>query len=187
MHHDDTKYDETDSVGGSLIRLNFREWIMAPQYEYLNNAPAGETETCDLLSPDGVALERHALNGRTVQRFINTAFSNLDDFKKNLVAKELLFFHIFEGSPNKGVLGLLAECEENERVLLLDVAIDKGFLKNTPITVIVTADRQFMSKPLAELRGLGAWAKETFFGFEDNEAAFGSFISKARAFAHADR
>jgi hypothetical protein len=186
MNHEDAEIDETETVGGSMIRLNFREWTMAPQFEYLNGTPTSETETCDTLTPDAVAVERHALKGGNAKRFISTAFSSFEEFKKRAV-KELVFFHVFEGNPSAAVQKLLSTCQENECILLLDVGNDRGFLKNTPIKVSVTADSHPVSKPLGDLRGLGAWAKGMNFGFEENEAAFESFISTARAFAHANR
>jgi hypothetical protein len=176
--------DETEGAGGPMIRLNFREFTLAPEFEHLKDAPIGEFETCDTITPDAVALERRGLQARMPNNFVNTKFSSLDEFKNSLVRNELLFFHIFEEHPNNRLLQLLSHCADNERVLLLDVAKDTGFLRNTPITVDITANRTFASRPLAELRGLGAWAKGTFFGFEENEAEIGSFVSKARAFAH---
>jgi hypothetical protein len=69
-------------------------------------------------------------------------------------------------------------------VLLMDVAEDRGFLTGTPITVDITQNRQFISRPLAECRGVGAWAKGTLFGFEPDEKEMEAFVAKARAFAH---
>ncbi len=181
MNDNQSKHDETESVGGPMIRLQFAEWIMTPQFAYLDDAPLSEAETCETLSPDAVALERHEVRHQNETRFTFATFASFDEFKHNLVAKELLFFHVFHGTPSDDVLRLLSEGKENERVLLLDVAKDRGFLNGTPITV--TSDRKFVSKPLAEMRGVGAWAKGAFFGFEEKIGEIASFISKARAFA----
>jgi hypothetical protein len=184
MSNGDATHDEAGAAGGPMIRLNFREFVLAPEFAQMKDAPLGEFETCDTISSDAVALERRGLQPWLPNNFLNTEFASLDEFKNSLARNELLFFHIFEKHPNNRVLQMLSQCADNERVLLLDVANDTGFLKNTPITVDITADRRIISRPLAELRGLGAWAKGTLFGFEDNEAEIGSFVSRARAFAH---
>jgi hypothetical protein len=182
MRNGDSNHDEAEALGGPMIQLKFREFALAPEFAHLKDAPMGEFETCDTITSDAVMLARRGLQFRRPS-FVNTEFASLDEFKNYTVRNELLFFHVFEDCPNHRILQLLSECADNERVLLLDVANDTGFLKNTPITVEITADRRFISRPLAELRGLGAWAKGTLFGFEENEAEIGSFVSKARAFA----
>ena len=92
----------------------------------------GEVETCDTVSPEAVALERRDWNRRKARRFLSTSFSSLDDFKKTS-AKQLLFFHVFEGHPSEAILSVLSEFAADERVVLLDVCKDRGFLKSTPI------------------------------------------------------
>ena len=114
----------------------------------------------------------------------NASFASLDAFKTVLGDARLIFFHVFEGEPEANVLRLLDASSHDELLLLLDVGNDEGFLASTPITVEITEPpRQFRSKPLIELRGLGAWAKGTLFDFETNSDRFSDFIKKARAFA----
>ena len=182
MSHDDTDHDQTESVGATMIRLNLSEWELAPEFKHLKDAPIGEFEACETISDEAAIMERRARPARASRSFIRATFSNFEEFKKEASANEPLFFLVFEKRPNDTVLKLLAEHADCERVLLLDVAEDRGFLKNTPITVDGTPAREVLSKPLAELRGIGAWARGTFLGFEVNEAAMASFISRVCAF-----
>ncbi|MCA9032935.1 MAG: hypothetical protein KDA66_19105, partial [Planctomycetaceae bacterium] len=85
----------------------------------------------------------------------HAAFTSLDDFKAVLGDAQLIFFHVFQNEPEVSLLRLFEASSKNELILLLDVEQDRGFLKGTPVTVEITnAPRQFLSKPLIELRGL---------------------------------
>ena len=185
MKRDESKYDETESIGGPMIRLTFSEWILAPRFAYLKDAPMAECETCDTISAEGAALERRNISGQGVKRFINTTFATFGDFKKSAAHVKLVFFHIFEGRPSKAVLKLLSACEDIHTALLLDVGNDLGFLRNTLMSV--NGNGKTVAKTWSEFRGLGAWANGEVFGFEENEAEMASFVAKARAFSQARR
>jgi hypothetical protein len=112
-----------------------------------------------------------------------TSFASLEEFKESLVKGELLFFHVFERVPSAWVLNTLADGREGERLLLLDVNEDRGFLAATPITVEIRPDGSMPTRPLIELRGLGAWGRGTLYGFEQDAARISEFVVKARKFA----
>ena len=109
MTHDHSRYDETDSLGAPMIRLNFREWEYAPQFEYLKEAPTSEGESCETIGPDAIAIERQDVKSRFTNRFIKATYSGFDEFKKNLENNELLFFHIFSHQASSFVLKLLSQ------------------------------------------------------------------------------
>ena len=114
----------------------------------------------------------------------SASFTSLDDFKTVLGDARLIFFHVFAGEPEVSILRLFEASSQDELLLLLDVEQDRGFLKGTPVTVEITdAPRQFLSKPLNELRGFGAWAKGTLIDFEVDSNRYSDLIKKAREFA----
>ncbi|MBI1832733.1 MAG: hypothetical protein HYR84_14930 [Planctomycetes bacterium] len=187
MPHNDTNRDETESNGGAIIHLRFDEFAIAPQFAIMRDAPHADFDTCDTLAPDMQRMELFAMPAGGKRRFVRTAFATLEEFKEQLVSGELLFFHVFELQPEKTVLSLLNSHEDNERVLLFDALQDGGFLATTPVVVEITQDSPFISKSLAELRGLGAWAKGSLFGFETDVSRMASFIARAREFGHPPR
>lgn len=114
----------------------------------------------------------------------SVSLKSFDDFKTLLGDATLVFFHVFEREPESSVLKHFEAPSHDELLLLLDVKADEGFLAHTPVTVEVTdAPRQFLSKPLIQLRGLGAWAKGTLVDFETHPDRLQDLIRKARLFA----
>ncbi len=45
------KKDETESNGGLMIRLDLREFEIAPEFAHLKDAPVADFETCTELLP----------------------------------------------------------------------------------------------------------------------------------------
>lgn len=112
------------------------------------------------------------------------SFTSLDDFKTVLGTARLIFFHVYEGEPAVSILRHFEASSQDELLLMLDVEQDKGFLNGTPVTTEITeTPRQFVAKPLNELKGLGAWAKGTLVDFEVDSNRYSDLIQRARAFA----
>lgn len=117
-------------------------------------------------------------------QFRSVSFKSFDDFKSVLGDARLIFFHVFEGEPESSILQHFEAPSQGELLLLFDVERDEGFLARTPVTVEITdAPRRFLSKPLIQLRGLGAWAKGTLVDFELHSDRYPELIRKARLFA----
>ena len=95
----------------------------------------------------------------------------------------LLYFHVFETTPNEQVLLALQSCGEGEKVILLDITEDSGFLAQTQVTVEITQVHQFISKPLSQVCGVGAWAKGTLVDFVQDTNGIPELMHKARRFA----
>ena len=134
----------------------------------------------------GRATPRQLDRKKIMKKNQRVAFSSIDQFKKTLGEAKLVFFHVFDSESNPNLLSLFATSTDDEILLLMDTREDQGFLASTPIVVQVTAPpRQFISKALLGMRGIGAWAKGTFFGFEESEENFAAFLDNARSFAFA--
>ncbi|MFO0968584.1 MAG: hypothetical protein U0793_23760 [Gemmataceae bacterium] len=113
---------------------------------------------------------------------LDTSLGSLDELKEQAKSAKIVYFHVFDSAPDSLITELLASTRPDEHLLLLDVNADRGFLSNTPITLYITSDRQFISKPLVQLRGLGAWARGVLVGFETRPDQWREFIKKCRAF-----
>lgn len=170
---------DTESVGAPMIRLNFREWELAPQFEPLKNVRGADFETCDTISPDSALLDRRGLQTHFPRKFLKAAFSNLDELRRAFGGGQLVFFHVFKGQPNMSLLKVLAHCLRDEPVLLLDVAQDGGMLRDTPVNGALSTG-QVRLTPLVNLRGVGAWADGAVIGFEEQDAQVPAFVAATR-------
>ncbi|MBL8797844.1 MAG: hypothetical protein JNM56_28360 [Planctomycetia bacterium] len=111
------------------------------------------------------------------------AFRDMDEFREFAARFPVLYFHVFEGSPDDQTIAAFKKCGDDEALVLLDVADDLGFLDQTQVTVEVTRDHQFVSKPLRLLRGVGAWAKGTLVDFAQDTAGIAGMIQLAQRFS----
>jgi len=81
------------------------------------------------------------------------------------------------------MLDALGNCGDDEALLLLNVAEDQGFLRQTQVTTEITQDHRFISKPLCDLGGLWAWAKGTLIDFCEDHFGVERVIQNGRRFA----
>jgi hypothetical protein len=100
-------------------------------------------------------------------------------------AATLVYYHVFYRDLDADLIASLLEsdCEPDEALILLDIAEDRGFLKQTDVTVDITPDRVFVTRKMAERPGLGAWAKGTFVGFVTKPCDVPDFVEHSRRFA----
>lgn len=117
---------------------------------------------------------------------LETSLASLDELKEQAKSAKIVYFHVFDLAADPLVKELWASARPGETLLLLDVNADRGFLSSTPITIEITSDRQFISKPLVQLRGLGAWARGVLIGFETNPMQWRDLLIKSRNFAFAN-
>jgi hypothetical protein len=110
------------------------------------------------------------------------SFKNTESFRKYACQSPILYFHIFRKTPNESLLSVL-QPSEMERVILLDVEEDLGFLTGEHVTIDVTSDHKFVSKPLSQTSGLGAWAKGVLVDYVDAACLIPDLIKKSRRFA----
>lgn len=111
------------------------------------------------------------------------AFRNLDEFRSYASGFRLLCFHVFRGVPDDAMMKSLPPLEDGEQFILLNANEDQGFLTTTPVTVEITSDRHFLSRPLLELTGIGTWGKGTLYGFSSDHNYINEMVEKARKFA----
>jgi hypothetical protein len=172
--NDDSNFDQTESVGGTMIRLNLREWELPPELEHLRSAPMADFETCDTVSEEYVALERLYSRGPR-KKFLKTSFASAEKLNEYLAKNEFIFFHVFNHEPGDHVLKLLAQHSERERLFLFDAAQDAGFLRSVPVP-----RGQTESASLVDLRGIGAWANGALIGIEERVEEMAAFMERAR-------
>jgi hypothetical protein len=72
MSNGGATHEEAEAAGGPMIRLNFCEFVLAPEFAHLKDAPIGEFETCDTITSDAAALERRGLQSGMPENFVNT-------------------------------------------------------------------------------------------------------------------
>lgn len=119
---------------------------------------------------------------------VEASLESFDDFSLHLRARMLVFFHVYEVDCPEVGEALETATPRDERLLRLDVHSDRGFLANTVITVdILRPSREFVQRPLLELRGLGAWTKGTMVFFESDPEKWPVAVEKACAFAFPGR
>jgi len=98
-------------------------------------------------------------------------------------AGRLVYYYVFNGTPDQRMIDALAACGPDEALVLLDVAEDRGFLKQTNVTVDITPDHEFITRKMAERPGLGGWAKGAFLEFVTDPADVPRLIEYSRCFA----
>lgn len=89
---------------------------------------------------------------------------------------------MFKAEPDVQVLSALSAVRKSEKVALLAIDEDAGFLANTFFTD-VTADRKFLSFPFSEKPGVFAWAKGTLIDFTEDTSRIPDLMEHARRFA----
>jgi hypothetical protein len=52
VNNDKIEFDECESVGAPMIRIKLTEFILAPEFQYLNDARMGESETSPIPEKD---------------------------------------------------------------------------------------------------------------------------------------
>lgn len=110
------------------------------------------------------------------------SFGNLAEFREFAKRFPVVYFHVFEGTPSLDVLEGFRCCREDEELICLDVAEDRGFLAETKVTVEISKDHQFVSKPLAEVRGFGAWVKGNLVDIHQDVNCIPDLLQRARRF-----
>jgi hypothetical protein len=112
------------------------------------------------------------------------SFANLQEFREYAWnAARLVYYYVFDGTPNQRIIDSLAGCGPDEALVLLDVAEDRGLLRQTDVTVDITPDREFVTRKMAEYPGLGAWAKGTSVRFVTDPSDVPSLVEYSRRFA----
>ena len=114
---------------------------------------------------------------KTIER---RSFATFEDFREFARGVRLLFFHVFAGQPDPDVLDALSTWSPHETLLLLEVGEDQGFLRKTLITPEVRLGQIPVSKPLSQMRGLGAWANGTIVGFTEDPILFDKIVRTGR-------
>jgi hypothetical protein len=114
----------------------------------------------------------------------DASFRAFDEFSTILGEFKLIFYHIFDTEPDQKLVRFFESSSYDEILLLFNIKKDKGFLAKTQITVEITPPpREFISRPLIELLGLGSWAKGTPYGSESDETKYLDLINESRTFA----
>ena len=108
------------------------------------------------------------------------AFADFEGFRVYTQAYRLVFFHVFTGQPDPQVYDALSTWSPHEALLLLEVNEDQGFLRQTLIAAELTKGKNAASRPLVELRGLGAWADRAIVGFTEDPALFEKIVRDGR-------
>lgn len=116
---------------------------------------------------------------KTIER---RAFANFDEFRQHVQEFRLVFFHVFDATPDQRVLDEFGTYSAHELVVLLDVREDKGFLGQNLIGIDITRDKRTVSKPLIEMRGLGAWAKGRVICATEDPTLFDDVVRTARQY-----
>ena len=96
------------------------------------------------------------------------SFLNEAEFREYAGKTALMYFHVFSGSPDQGMMDALSECGPEEALVLLDVEEDRGFLKEAGL------DKRC---------GLGAWTKSAFIDFTDTVEGVLDVVRNGRRFA----
>lgn len=110
------------------------------------------------------------------------AFSTFVEFRTYAQMFRVLFFHVFSGQPDKRVLDEFSTYNAHEALLLFDVGDDLGFLQDNLISIDLTRDGKPVSKPLIEMRGLGAWAKGKVVCATEDPEFFDDVVRTTRRF-----
>ena len=108
------------------------------------------------------------------------SFACFEEFRECAKQVRLLFFHVYTGQPDPLVFEALSTWSPNEALLLMDVDEDRGFLRNTIAPSSITKDKTAPSRPLIELRGLGAWADRSIVGFTEIPDLFDHIVRQGR-------
>ena len=112
------------------------------------------------------------------------SFANIQEFRDYASkASRLVYYYVFNFTPDQRMIDPLSACGQDEALLLLDITQDRGLLRQTDVTVDITPDREFVTRKMSEHPGLGAWAKGTFVDFVTDPSDIPSLIEYSRRFA----
>lgn len=98
-------------------------------------------------------------------------------------AAPLVYYYVFNGTPDQRMLDALGDLGPDEALILLDVTEDQGLLRDTKVAVDISPEHEFITRSMGERSGLGAWARGALLDFATEPSEVGPLIEYSRKFA----